>query len=146
MTEVNFHTNVPHLLGYACRLLRKASRQGAQVVVTAPAATLAALDTALWTFDPIEFVPHLLHVPGTAIAERLRATPVWLVQHAADALDATRHEVLVNLGPEAPEGFESFAKVFEIVSTDGDAVAAGRLRWKHYASRGYAVKHHEVNE
>jgi DNA polymerase III subunit chi len=143
MTDVNFHTHVPHLLGYACRLLRKASRQGAQVVVTAPAVTLAALDTALWTFDPLEFVPHVLHVPGTAIADRLRATPVWLVQHAADA---TSHEVLVNLGPAAPEGFESFAKVFEIVSTDDDAVAAGRLRWKHYERRGYAITHHKASE
>jgi DNA polymerase III subunit chi len=143
MTEVNFHTRVPHLLGYTCRLLRKASRQGARVVVTAPAATLAALDTALWTFDPLEFVPHVLHAPGATIAERLRETPVWLVQHAADA---SSHDVLVNLGPSAPEGFESFAKVFEIVSSDDDAVAAGRLRWKHYASRGYAIKHHEVSE
>jgi DNA polymerase III subunit chi len=143
MTEVNFHTRVPHLLGYACRLLRKASRQGAQVVVTAPPATLAALDTALWTFDPIEFVPHVLHAPGTVTAERLRATPVWLVQHAADAAS---HDVLVNLGPLAPDGFESFAKVIELVSTDDDAVAAGRQRWKHYASRGYAIKHHEVSE
>jgi DNA polymerase-3 subunit chi len=143
MTEVNFHTRVPHLLGYACRLLRKASRQGAQVVVTAPPATLAALDTALWTFDPIEFVPHVLHAPGTVMAERLRATPVWLVQHAADA---SSHDVLVNLGPLAPDGFESFAKVIELVSTDDDAVAAGRQRWKHYASRGYAIKHHEVSE
>jgi DNA polymerase III subunit chi len=143
MTEVNFHTRVPHAIGYACRLLRKASRQGAQVIVTAPPATLAALDTALWTFDPIEFVPHVLIAPGGVIAERLRATPVWLV---AQVSDAASHEVLVNLGPEAPEGFESFAKVFEIVSTDTEAVAAGRQRWKHYASRGYAIKHHEVRE
>jgi DNA polymerase III subunit chi len=143
MTEVSFHTNVPHLLGYTCRLLRKASRQGAQVVVTAPPATLAALDTALWTFDPLDFVPHLLHAPGSAVAERLRATPVWLVLHAADAVS---HEVLVNLGPVAPEGFESFARVIEIVSTDDDARTAGRQRWKHYASRGYAIKHHEVSE
>jgi len=143
MTEVNFHTRVPHLLGYTCRLLRKASRQGAQVVVTAPAATLAALDSALWTFDPLEFVPHVRHAPGSVMAERLRATPVWLVEHLADAAG---HEVLVNLGPTAPEGFESFAKVFEIVSTDEAAVAAGRLRWKHYASRGYAIQHHEVSE
>jgi DNA polymerase-3 subunit chi len=54
--------------------------------------------------------------------------------------------VLVNLGPAAPEGFESFAKVIELVSTDDDAVAAGRQRWKHYASRGYTIKHHEVSE
>jgi DNA polymerase III subunit chi len=143
MTEFSFHTNVPHLLGYTCRLLRKATRQGARVVVTAPAGTLAALDAALWTFDPLDFVPHLMPAPGATIAERLRATPVWLFERPADA---SHHEVLVNLGAQAPEGFESFARVFEIVPTDAEGVAAGRLRWKHYASRGYAIEHHEVQE
>jgi DNA polymerase III subunit chi len=143
MTEVSFHTNVPHLLGYTCRLLRKASRQGARVVVTAPAPTLAALDHALWTFEPLDFVPHVLQAAGAAVAERLRATPVWLVERVADAVD---HEVLVNLGPEAPEGFESFSRVIELVSIDDEARVAGRQRWKHYASRGYAIQHHEVSE
>ena len=143
MTEVSFHTNVPHALGYACRLLRKATRQGARVVVTAPAATLAALDSALWTFEPLDFVPHVLAAPDAAVAERLRATPVWLLERPADA---THHEVLLNLGAQAPEGFESFARVIEIVSTDDDGRAAGRQRWKHYANRGYTIRHHEVQE
>jgi DNA polymerase III subunit chi len=143
MTEVSFHTNVPHPLGYACRLLRKATRQGARVVVTAPAATLAALDAALWTFDPLDFVPHLMPSPGAVVAERLRATPVWLLENPADAID---HQVLVNLGSQPPEGFESFARVIEIVPNDAEGAAAGRQRWKHYANRGYAIEHHEMNE
>jgi DNA polymerase-3 subunit chi len=143
MTEVSFHTGVPHLLGYTCRLLRKATRQGARVVVTAPAETLAALDAALWSFDPLDFVPHLMLEPGAAVAERLRATPVWLLERPADAPD---HQVLVNLGALPPEGFESFARVIEIVPADDAGRAAGRQRWKHYANRGYAIEHHEVVE
>ena len=143
MTEVSFHFNVPHPLGYACRLLRKATRQGAKIVVTAPAATLAALDSALWTFEPLDFVPHLMPVRGSPVAERLHATPIWLLERTADAL---HHDVLLNLGPEAPEGFESFARVIEIVPSDDDSRAAGRIRWKHYASRGYDIKRHEVAE
>jgi DNA polymerase-3 subunit chi len=143
MTEVSFHTGVPHLLGYTCRLLRKAMRQGARVVVTAPAETLAALDAALWSFDPLDFVPHLKLEPGAAVPERLRATPLWLLERPADAPD---HQVLVNLGALPPEGFESFARVIEIVPTDDAGRAAGRQRWKHYANRGYAIEHHEVVE
>ena len=45
MTEVMFHLNVPDRLGYACRLLRKAHARGAKVVVSAPPATLARLDS-----------------------------------------------------------------------------------------------------
>jgi DNA polymerase III subunit chi len=143
LTEVSFHFNVPDRLAYACRLLRKAMRKGARVAVSAPAETLAALDRSLWTFDPTDFVPHVRLAAGAEIAPRLRATPIWLVEHAADA---PGHDVLLNLGQETPTGFESFARVIEIVSTGNDDRAAGRARWKHYAGRGYAITRHEVNE
>ena len=78
MTHVRFHFNVADRTDYACRLLRKATRQGAQVVVTGPAHALAGLDRALWAFDPVEFVPHVVLTPGQALPERLRATPVCL--------------------------------------------------------------------
>lgn len=141
MTEVSFHFNVPDALGYTCRLLRKASRQGARVTVTGAGATLAGLDRALWSFDPIEFVPHLLLRRGEPPAPRLRATPVCLTEDLSGAL---HHDVLVNLGSEAPPGFESYARLIEIVTTDEAERAAARTRWKHYASRGYAIERHEV--
>ena len=142
MTEVSFHFNVADRTDYTCRLVRKATRAGASVVLAGPAAALAHFDRALWTFDDLEFIPHLMPRPGQAVAARLRAaTPVWLLQ---DAGTADRHDVLVNLGTEAPAGFESFAKLIEIVTPDADDRAAARTRWKHYASRGYEIKKHEV--
>lgn len=141
MTEVSFHFNVPDTLGYACRLLRKATRQGSRVTVTGDGTTLSGLDRVLWTFDPIEFIPHVLVRRGEPPAERLRATPVCLAEDLGDAL---HQEVLVNLGAEPPRGFESFDRVIEIVSTDEDERAAARARWKHYAARGYAIVRHEV--
>lgn len=143
MTEVSFHFNVPDRAHYACRLLRKVTRQGRAVVVTGPAATLGALDRALWSFEPLEFLPHVYLRPGAAPAGRLRATPIWLMENAANA---PHHDVLVNLGAEAPEGFESFARLVEIVSAHEAERADARLRWKHYASRGYAIQKHEVGE
>jgi DNA polymerase-3 subunit chi len=141
MTEVSFHFNVSDTLGYACRLLRKATRQGARVTVTGDTSMLAGLDRVLWSFDPIEFVPHLLVRHGAPVAERLRATPVCLTEDLSGAL---HHDVLVNLGSEAPRGFESFARVIEIVSSDEQERTAARLRWKHYAARGYPIERHEV--
>ena len=91
MTEITFHFNVPDRAGYACRLLRKATRSGARLVVTAPAAELAGLDRLLWTFDPIEFLPHVLQRRGAAVPPHLRATPVWL---AEDPIEAMHHQVL----------------------------------------------------
>lgn len=141
MTEVSFHFNVPDRTDYVCRLLRKALRQGARVAVVGPEQSLAGLDRAIWTFDSIEFVPHALVRPGQAVTQRLRETPVWLTETVSDAV---HHEVLVNLGHEPPPGFESFARLIEIVTSDEDSRVAARQRWKHYSSRGYAIERHEV--
>jgi len=141
MTKVSFHFNVPHRLAYACRLLRKAIRQSARVTVTGPLAELAELDRALWSFEPTEFLPHVLLRGGQALPERLRATPVCLAEDLSGAL---HHDVLLNLGAAPPQGFESFERLVEIVSTDDDDRAAARERWKHYSARGYAIERHEV--
>lgn len=141
MTEVSFHFNVPDRTEYTCRLLRKATRLGSKVVVTGAPPLLAHLDRALWSFDPLEFVPHVMARAGEPLAARLRTTPVWLVSELAHA---GHHDVLVNLHDDAPAGFESFARVIEIVTADEQDRAAARLRWKHYAARGYAIDRHEV--
>ena len=141
MTEVSFHFNVPDRLGYACRLLRKATRRGARVVVAGPGPVLGRLDKQLWVFEPTDFVPHLHARAGQPIAPRLAHTPVWLVDRLADA---PHHEVLLNLGQETADGFESFARVIELVSRDDEDRRAARVRWKHYADRGYPIVRHDV--
>lgn len=141
MTEVAFHFNVPDRMAYACRLLRKAVRRGAKVVVSAPAPVLAALDRQLWTFEALEFIPHLHAKAGQAVAPRLRETPVWLTEQVQDA---PHHDVLLNIGDTVIDGFESFARVIELVPSDGPARVAGRGRWKHYADRGYTLLKHDV--
>jgi DNA polymerase III subunit chi len=142
MTEIQFHFNVPDRLLYACRLLRKALRSGASgVAVHAPGPTLAALDRTLWTFDPQEFIPHVLVRSGDGPPPLLARTPIWLVPRADMG---AHHPVLVYLGDEPAEGFESYTRLIEIVSTDEAEREAARRRWKHYAARGYAIQRHEV--
>jgi DNA polymerase-3 subunit chi len=142
MTEIHFHFNVPDRMGYACRLLRKAVRSmSGGVTVSAPASTLARLDSALWTFEPQEFLPHVLVRSGEGVPPRLRRTPIWLVEQP-DA--AAHHEVLVHLGDEPAAGFESFGRLIEIVSTDAAERESARRRWKHYAGRGYDIRKHEA--
>ena len=139
MTEIAFHFNVPDKLAYACRLLRKAYRSEAEVGVVAPARLLGELDRALWSFEPLEFIPHAsARLAGSAIS---RHTKVWL---AAEAADVPHHAVLVNLGEDVPDGFERFDRLIEIVSTDAADRQAARQRWKHYGDRGYAIQKYEV--
>ena len=141
MTEIRFHFNVPSRNDYACRLLRKASRQAAPVAVTGPEGRLADLDRALWAFGPTEFVAHAWTRDAAAVPERLRAGVVWL---APDPLAAPVHATLLNLGDIVPRGFETFERLIELVSTEEGDRAAARERWKGYAGRGYAIARHEV--
>lgn len=142
MTAVAFHFGMADRLGYACRLLRKASRSGARLAVTAAPATLEQLDRQLWLFDPLEFVPHWRGPRVGALAPRLAATPVLLLQDLAGA--AASCSVLVNLDDEVPEGFDAFGRVIEVVGADEDARALARQRWRHYAARGLSIERHEA--
>lgn len=137
LTEVEFHTGVADSVGFTCRLLRKACRQGARVLVTAPEATLRELDRALWTFEEREFVPHV-RMPGAAPAVAAR-TPVWL---AGDASAAGAPGVVVNLGGDAPADIAALQRLIEVVSAEPEDVARGRERWRAYKAAGFQIKHH----
>jgi DNA polymerase-3 subunit chi len=141
MTEVAFHFNAPDKWAYACRLLRKATHAGARVVVVAEEEGLSHLDSLLWTFSPLEFVPHCLW-PGQA--QDLQASPVVLSDALERGLLETHHQVLVNLGGAVPAGFESFERVIEVVTLDDTDRQAARGRWKHYADRGYTITRHDL--
>ena len=60
MTHIGFHFNMPDKLAYACRLLRKAYAAGGPVGVVGPAPAIEALDTELWRFSALDFIPHCL--------------------------------------------------------------------------------------
>lgn len=139
MTEVAFHFNAPQKLAYACRLLRKAQASGAKVVVTGEPALLRELDVALWTFAPLEFLPHC-HA-ADAPQEVVAASPVVLCETARQA---PHQQVLVNLGAPVPEGFERFERLIEVVALDDEDRQSARMRWKHYADRGYAITRHDL--
>ena len=137
MTEVEFHTGVADRIGFACRLLRKACRRGARVLVTAPPEDLAALDRALWVFEEREFLPHV-RMPGAPAAVAAR-TPIWLAQQAGGE-GAPR--VVLNLGAEAPEDMTQLDRLIEVVSSDPDDADRGRSRWRSYKLAGLQIKHH----
>jgi DNA polymerase-3 subunit chi len=141
MSEVSFYTGVADRLPFVCRLLRKAQQSGARIAVVGPEAALDRLDTALWTFEPTEFVPHLRIRADARPTPQSELTPVLLVDRAELAAHA---ELLLNLGPGIAPGYERFKRVLEVVSTDEQQVQAGRDRFKAYRAGGHAVTHHVV--
>jgi DNA polymerase III subunit chi len=135
MTRIDFHTNVGDPLAYACRLARKAYASGKPVVVLAEPQRLAAFDEQLWTFEPLEFIPHCMAQNPLA-----NDTPVVLTSNLDEA---PHHHVLVNLGAPMSAQFARFERLVEIVGSDGDELAAGRERYRFYRDRGYAIETHK---
>ena len=138
MTEIAFHFNAPGKIDHSCRLLRKALRSGARVVVVAPDELLGTLDRALWTFSAREFLPHCL---AGADADMRELSPIVL---GGTPEQWPHHDVLLNLGETVPPGFERFSRLIEVVSTDEQDRVPARTRWRHYASRGYAITRHDL--
>jgi len=135
MTRVDFHSKVPDKVLYACRLVRKARAADMNVVVhLEDAKQQRAFDEALWTFSEQDFLPHV-HASDELAAQ----TPVILTHDANDALP--HHQVLINLSQRTPEHFARFERLFEILSTDEQDLAAGRERYKQYQQRGYPLTH-----
>ncbi|MGL4667478.1 MAG: DNA polymerase III subunit chi [Saezia sp.] len=139
MTNVAFHFNVMDKIAYACRLLRKASYQGAKITVTGEEYLLTVLDDALWTFDAGEFLPHC---NPSASAHILDNTGIILT---SDARQSKHVDVLVNLGSVMPEGFERYLRLIELVGKDESERKPARERWRYYNSRGYSIQSFEVS-
>lgn len=135
MTRIDFHTNIPDKLGYACRLARKAYAARAKVVVLADSAAQASeLNDALWTLSGTDFIPHVL--AGDPLAPE---TPVIVT--ADEDAELPHRDMLINLTRRTPAGFDRFARVFEIISTDEGDAAAGRARYVAYKRQSYPLTH-----
>ena len=136
MTDISFHVHLPDKMRYACRLLRKAVSQGSRVCVVGEAPLLHQLDALLWTFSPLDFVPHCL---ADASPQQLEASAVVLGLPEEQELP-----VVVNLGRQAPAGFEKFQRLIELVGSDDEDIQAGRQRWKIYKQAGLEPVRHEA--
>ena len=141
MTEIGFHFNTPDKVNYACRLVRKAvSARGLRVVVVGEPQVLEAVDAALWQLSPCDFIAHCR---GDAQVHMVTRSPVILSAEGADVISLPHREMLVNLGPEVPAGFERFERLIDIVSDEATDRQIGRSRWRHYADRGYTIQPHD---
>jgi DNA polymerase-3 subunit chi len=139
LTEVAFHFNAPDKQAYVCRLARKALRHRARLVILGAPQLLKALSPRLWSVSPTDFLAHAGEGDGAAL---MAFSPIVLLEQR-DA--APHHDTLVNLGADVPPGFERFARVVEVVSaSDEEDRQLARLRWKHYAAQGIAIKRHDL--
>jgi DNA polymerase-3 subunit chi len=139
MTQIDFHFNAPSKLAYACRLARKAYGAGARMVFYAGSdRELAAFDRLLWSFSPLDFIPHC------RVRDRLaRVTPIHLAG-PDDADHCVHHDLIINLDRAQPAFFGRFERMIEVVEVEAADREAGRERWKFYKDRGYPMTRHDL--
>lgn len=128
-----FHVNVPDVLVYTVRLLRKAQQHSTRVQVLLDTIEAQRLSQMLWGLPDADFLPHALWTADITENEFSR-TPMWLDTRSDTTLLCP---VVINLTRSVtPEG-ESLNKVIEVVGQDEAAVAAARQRWKAYLARAW---------
>lgn len=143
MTRIDFHSNVPDRMTYACRLVRKARAAAVDsriIVLLKNSDDISNLDRTLWTFSEQDFLPHA--IAGDELAKR---SPIVLT----DDVEAVPHQdrdILINLTDEIPAAFAQFERVCEIVSTGAADTEAARERYAYYRQRGYSLTHTAVSQ
>lgn len=142
MPTATFYTHVSDRHRFACRLAQRAVQSGSRVLVWASDADeAAALDTRLWSFEAVSFLPHEIWHTNTAYPN-----DIPLVIASSPSLPIIGDDVTVlNLSPDfwcdAPS---TPARVLEIVSANLEELAEARERFKAYKQQHFAIEHHNM--
>ena len=113
------------------KLLERALAQNHKVVVRVPNTDrLAALNQALWTYDPGSFLPHGDSGDGNA-----KQQPIYLTTGTEVPNDAT---VLILTGDLDAHDIDRFARCVDIFDGNDEAVSKARERWASRSTAGYS--------
>lgn len=140
MSLVDFHIldNKENLvlLRYACRLIRKAYKNNFKVYVrTENDQDMIQLDTLLWTFSELDFIPH------ATVETESGQEPViiGMIDRQGDS-----KTILINLSTKMAEDYSSYSRVFELIGNDPDVITAGRDRYRRYRKMNDQVNNHHI--
>ena len=138
MTQIDCYHDQPDRLTQAVRLATLAWERRKPITFFIPdPARAEAFDKALWSSDPLSFIPHCHS--NSAEADR---TLIIIT----DNLDAvSQDELLVNLADDVPPGFARYQRLFEIVSRHDTDKATARERMAFYKDRGYPITYRKSN-
>lgn len=136
--QVAFHFNAADKWAYTCRLVRKALSRGARLVVCADGDGLKRIDVGLWTLHPQAFLPH------AGVQSPLRVVSRSPVRLCSQLVPGESGDVLVNLLPETPTGFERFNRLIDVVGTDEASRVAARARWRAHVADGRQPDRHDL--
>lgn len=126
---------------YICRLVEKIYHSNRLVYIySTDATTTQNLDTQLWTFRDVSFVPHSIY-PGSTDLQTI--PPPVIIGHIAPPAESA--DVLINLTTTIPTFYPQFQHVIEVIPTAPDARANARSRYQYYQQQNCALETHKIN-
>lgn len=135
--QVSFYSDAADPLHFACRLIRRALTAGKPVGVCVSHEQANTLDGLIWSFDPLEFIPHR-RWGGDASLDPCLPGEALLV---SDAAQLPHRGLLLNLALDMPSDALAFERVLEVVGREPEWVQAGRARYRIYQQSGARMDH-----
>lgn len=141
MTQVDFHildnNDNSSLLTYACRVARKAYKNGYRVYIRVEnEQDMQQLDTLLWTFSELDFIPH------ACIASECGQEPViiGMIEQQAGS-----NMILINISTKMSSNYSLYSRVIELISNEPEKKSAGRNRYRKYQQMNEKLNNHLVS-
>lgn len=121
-----------------CSLTGKAWKQGNRVYIhTESPDRSSKVDTLLWTFKDVSFLPH-----GPVDRMDAEKTPI-LIGHEDPPTD--QHDIMINMTHSVPLFFGRFDRLIEIVDQASSGRDQARERYRFYKERGYTLNTHNLD-
>lgn len=145
----------------ACRLAAKAYGNKLKVYIyTTSAAESETINTVLWTFSDISFVPHKIHTAEQGKINQQQHNKN-IEQNSQTGLHITtqlpavligdtppppshNNDVLINLNFNIPNCVADFSHVIEIIPDDENWKQIARKHYKYYKQQNYELVTHKL--
>lgn len=129
----------------ACRLTEKAYQQKLKVYIySSSQEEVASIDTQLWTFRDISFIPHGVHALTARVSTPIEVPPIIIGSCAPPSLQDHQREVLINLTQTIPDFHNDFPHLIEIIDNDDAAKLEATKHQEHYSKLGYEIVLHNL--
>jgi DNA polymerase III subunit chi len=122
---------------FLCRLVEKIYITKQRIYINiGSSAEMQNIDTQLWTFRDISFIPHEIFDTKNASCQILLGTAIIPPKE--------HNEVLLNLAREIPQFHEAFSHIIEVIPEIEDLKIIGRQHYKFYQQNNYEITTHEI--
>lgn len=120
---------------YACRLIEKIYQNKHKIYINVPSSAEAEnINTQLWTFRDISFIPHEIYNMQNQAMQILIGY---------DNPPAEHNDILLNMTTTIPAFYINFVHVIEIITDEPNLKKLGRERYKIYQQQNFEIVTHE---